>query len=113
MLERVLFKTLLENLLSLYLLKRFHFFAVQVLFSFSSANCPCLDVSLQSEGAASPASSHSSQFDEMIAARRRRMAQDKQVFSGLRPVKFFLYSGSQSSIQTLGCNVKGKVRIRA
>ena len=33
----------------------------------------------QSDGASSPASSHSSQFDEMIAARRRRMAQDKQV----------------------------------
>ena len=33
----------------------------------------------QSDGAASPASSHSSQFDEMIAARRRKMAQDKQV----------------------------------
>ena len=38
---------------------------------------------LQSDGAASPASSHSSQFDEMIAARRRRMAQDEQVISGL------------------------------
>ena len=36
---------------------------------------------LQSEGAASPASSHSSQFDEMIAARRRRMALDKEVSS--------------------------------
>ncbi|KAL9958736.1 hypothetical protein ACROYT_G035791 [Oculina patagonica] len=39
---------------------------------------PSRSSSSKSEGAASPASSHSSQFDEMIAARRRRMAQDKQ-----------------------------------
>lgn len=39
---------------------------------------PSRSSSSKSEGAASPASSHSSQFDEMIAARRRRMALDKE-----------------------------------
>ncbi|PFX18444.1 Brain-specific angiogenesis inhibitor 3 [Stylophora pistillata] len=39
---------------------------------------PSRSSSSKSDGAASPASSHSSQFDEMIAARRRRMAIDKE-----------------------------------